>query len=151
MHVPLHSQVGSLPIAWPYLGKDVYALHWRLSQIYRAMLPSLVAQPAPHLRRSPHSEVRRQLPVGPGAGAAGAAGTAGAAGAAGGAQHGRPRRIRLGVVAESHGNHSPGMLLQGMLERLSKDEFALVFFEIPDLRTPFATAMRAAAAEAIGE
>ena len=54
MREPLR-EVGSLPIAWPYLGKDVYPLHWRLSQIYRAMLPSLVAEPAPHLRASAHA------------------------------------------------------------------------------------------------
>ena len=60
---------------------------------------------------------------------------------------GTNRRVRLGVVSETQGNHSPGLLLQGLLTRLSKADFDLVFFEVPNLTTSFAVAMRAAAAE----
>mmetsp|Transcript_20574 Transcript_20574/g.29475 ORF Transcript_20574/g.29475 Transcript_20574/m.29475 type:complete len:739 (-) Transcript_20574:1119-3335(-) len=54
--------------------------------------------------------------------------------------------IRLGIVSESHGNTSPGVCVQQILESLSVYDkscrFHIIFFDRPNLNTVFAESLR---------
>lgn len=103
------TEIGQMPIGWPYLGYALRPLNELLGRTYSLFFPMLT---------------EGVIDVGPEGYRRG-----------GGA-------VRLGIVAESIGNTSPGQLIDAVLERLGKgNNIEIIFFKPPGLDTEFSRMM----------